>query len=308
MTWRSFFGRTLFTIVAMLASSWVSGATLYGVQSAGSSGQLITIDSATAAPTVMGATSSQIDGIAFAPDGTLYATDNTAEQLVTLNPATGSVVSVIGPFGTADVVEGLAVRPSDSVLFGIDNATGSQSNLCTLDTTTGAVTIIGPFAAGVQFGMAGMAFNLDGSELYVIGHTSGCLFSVNQSTGTATQIGCGAGGASGGPLGMARDPVTGVLYVAEYWGGRPPPSWPPCPWRMARAPPSDPLPASPRSRACRSTRRYPSSSWDSRSSRVRSSRWVGPGHDFNRGRVESYATHAGKSCDMKSLASFARRG
>ena len=222
MTWRSFFGRTLFTIVAMLASSWVSGATLYGVQSAGNSGQLITIDSATAAPTLMGATSSQIDGIAFAPDGTLYATDNTAEQLVTLDPATGSVVSVIGPYGTTDLIEGLAVRPSDSVLFGIDNATGSQSNLCTLDTTTGAVTIIGPFVAGVQFAMAGLAFNLDGSVLYVIGHTNGCLYTVDQSIGTATQIGCAAGGGSGGPLGMARDPVTGVLYVAEYWGGSAP--------------------------------------------------------------------------------------
>lgn len=208
-------GQILFTIVAILVSSWVSGATLYGVQSPGSPGQLMTIDTATGAPTVIGSISSIIDGIAFAPDGVLYAADNSAYQLVTLNPATGSVASVIGSYGNSNFVEGLAVRPSDDVLFGIDNS--GEPHLVTLDTTTGASTSVGPFGmAGVN--MAGLAFNLDGSVLYSIGHIDGCLYTVNQSTGAATSVGCGGGSSAGGPLGMARDPVSGTLYVAEYWG------------------------------------------------------------------------------------------
>jgi len=174
----------------------------------------MTIDTATGAPTVVGPISSIIDGIAFAPDGVLYAADNNSFQLVTLNPATGSVASVIGFYLTSNIVEGLAVRPSDEVLFGIDNS--GEPHLVTLDTTTGAATTVGPFAIGVT--MAGLAFNLDGSVLYSISHSDGCLFTVNQSTGAATSVGCGGGGATGGPLGMARDPVSGTLYVAEWWG------------------------------------------------------------------------------------------
>lgn len=206
-------GQILFTIVAILVSSWVSGATLYGVQSPGDPGQLMSIDTATGAPSVIGPISSIIDGIAFAPDGTLYAADNSAYQLVTLNPANGSVASVIGSYGNSALVEGLAVRPSDEVLFGIDN---SGPSLITLDTTTGAATSVGLFGVGVT--MAGLAFNLDGSVLYSIGHNDGCLYTVNQSTGAATSVGCGGAGPTGGPLGMARDPVSGTLYVAEYWG------------------------------------------------------------------------------------------
>jgi hypothetical protein len=206
-------GQILFTIVAILVSSWVSGATLYGVQSPGDPGQLMSIDTATGAPSVIGPISSVIDGIAFAPDGTLYAADNSAYQLVTLNPATGSVASVIGSYGFSNSVEGLAVRPSDDVLFGIDN---NGPSLITLDTTTGAATHVGLFGVGMT--MTGLAFNLDGSVLYSINHTDGCLFTVNQSTGAATSVGCGGAGPTGGPLGMARDPVSGTLYVAEWWG------------------------------------------------------------------------------------------
>lgn len=211
----TFHGQILFTIVAILVSSWVSGATLYGVYSPNGPGQLLTIDAATGAPTVIGPVSSTTDGIAFAPNGVLYAADNSSRQLVTLNSATGSVASVIGFYGNSDPVEGLAVRPSDEVLFGIDN--DEPSHLVTLDTTTGTVTSVGPFGIGVTDGMAGLAFNLDGSVLYAIGFHDGCLYTVNQSTGAATSVGCGASWVTGGPLGMARDPVSGTLYVAEYW-------------------------------------------------------------------------------------------
>jgi hypothetical protein len=203
----------VYVAVVVLMSSWASAATLYGAFSPNGPGELITIDTASGAPTVVGATSSAIDGLAFAPDGTLYAADNTANQLVTLDPATGAVASVIGPYGVPITVEGLSVRPSDSVLFGIDVINNA---LVTLSTATGTVTTIG--SLGVA-GMAGLAFNLDGSVLYAAAFDTGCLYTVNQSAGATTQVGCAGAGSTGGPLALARDPVSGTLYVAEWWGG-----------------------------------------------------------------------------------------
>jgi DNA-binding beta-propeller fold protein YncE len=203
----------VYVALVILMTGWTSAATLYGAYSPNGPGELITIDTATGAPTVVGATSSAIDGLAFAPDGTLYAADNTNNQLVTLDPATGAVASVIGPYGVPITVEGLSVRPSDSVLFGIDVL---NSALITLNTATGTVTTIG--SLGVN-GMAGLAFNLDGSVLYAAAFDNGCLYTVNQSAGATTQVGCAGAGSTGGPLGLARDPVSGTLFVAEWWGG-----------------------------------------------------------------------------------------
>jgi len=195
-------------VVTTLVSSWVWGATLYGVHGNAGSAGLITIDSATGAATVVGPVTFKSDGIAFAPDGTLYAADNTTLQLVILDPTTGAVANVVGPFGLAGSIEGLVVRPTDSVLFGSNVVTES---LYTIDTSTGALTLVGPFNKPMST-LTGLAFNLDGSVLYAIDYNDGCLFTINQSTGEATTVGCGGQG----PLGMARDPVTGTFYVAEY--------------------------------------------------------------------------------------------
>lgn len=205
---------TLLAII--LLSLWVpfaGAATLYGVQSPSGPGQLITIDTGTGAGTAQGATASAIDGLAFSPSDVLYAADNTNLQLVILDPANGSVLSVVGSYGVASTIEGLAFRPSDSVLFGIDV---TNDVLVTINTSTGAVSTIGSFGGASQ--MAGLAFNLDGSVLYGVDWENGCLYTINQLNGGASSVGCGAASTSGGPLGMARDPVSGTLYVAEYWG------------------------------------------------------------------------------------------
>ncbi len=196
-----------FFVAATVLSSWVWGATLFGAHGNAGSAGLITIDTVTGAASPVGPFPFKCDGIAFAPDGTLYAADNTTYQLVTLDPITGAVASVIGPYGVAERIEGLAVRPTDSALFGANVVTES---LYSIDTSTGALTLVGSF--GTPFStLAGLAFNLDGSVLYAIDYDFGCLFTINQATGEATTVGCGGQG----PLGMARDPVTGTLYVTE---------------------------------------------------------------------------------------------
>lgn len=65
---------------------------------------LFTIDTASGPPpreTNVGQTDRSLTGLAFHPDGTLYATDSTDLLTLTVNPSTGTVtVTEIGPFGT----------------------------------------------------------------------------------------------------------------------------------------------------------------------------------------------------------------
>ena len=88
---------------------------------------------------VLGAT------LAFGPDGTLYMTSAVfdgdtfvAGYLNTVNPATGAVLTTSDPFYLAHV-GGLAVRPTDGVIFA---SGGMPGDLYTLS-QTGTQTFIG---------------------------------------------------------------------------------------------------------------------------------------------------------------------
>lgn len=209
MTRRSaLLGFALF-LVATLATSWLWGATLYGVNSATGALVLITIDTATGAATTVGPLTHRYTATAFAPDGTLYAASDSSDQLVILDPATSAVVTELPSWGVGQNIDGLAVRPTDSVVFAINPFT---NNLYTVNTTTGALTIVGsPSAVLAQ--IYGLAFNLDGSVLYGISAEDGCLYTIDQTTAVVTLVGCGP---ATGPTGLARDPVTGTLYAANY--------------------------------------------------------------------------------------------
>ena len=182
---------------------------LLGVNS-GAGGQfLATIDTDTAALTNLGVTGLTIDGIAMG-GGILYAADNGSRQLVTLNPATGAVDTVLGSYVNAGTIEAMAYRQSDDALFGIDL---SNTNLVSFNTSTGEATIVGPLGTGEN--LAGMSFSMDGT-LYSIAHSSGNLFTVDPDTGAATLVATGPGT---GPLGLAVHPVTDVLYTATFISG-----------------------------------------------------------------------------------------
>jgi uncharacterized repeat protein (TIGR01451 family) len=195
--------------VGIMEIALETGDALLGVNS-GAGGQfLATIDTDTAALTNLGPTGLTIDGIAMG-NGVLYAADNGNDQLVTLDPATGAVDTVLGSYVNAGTIEAMAYRKSDDTLFGIDL---TNANLVSFDTSSGEATVIGPLGTGEN--LAGMSFSMDGT-LYSIAHTSGSLFTVDPDTGAATLVATGPGT---GPLGLAINPVTDVMYSATYTGG-----------------------------------------------------------------------------------------
>lgn len=198
--------------VGPLSADVIPGA-LYGVNSQTGGGFLAIIDKNDGSVTNIGPTGIDVDGLAVFQAATIFAADNTDLRLVTLNPDTGGVSSVIGAYGGGHRLEGMAFRPSDGQLFGIDV---NLDVLVTINSSTGEVTSVGSFN-GPDL-LAGLSFV--GSTLYAVDWGDGGLYEINQSTGQASLIGLGAAGGKGGPLGLATDPTNGSLYTAEWRGGR----------------------------------------------------------------------------------------
>jgi hypothetical protein len=100
---------------------------------------LYRINTATAVATLVGATGlgSFSLGLAFAPNGTLYATSGST--LAQLDPNTGLPLTTMAMTGPC--IDGLAVRPSDGILFGTEC---DGSSVQRIDPTTGVATFIGP--------------------------------------------------------------------------------------------------------------------------------------------------------------------
>lgn len=139
-------------------------------------------------------------------------------QLVTINPATGAVVSTVGPtndsLGNNYGLTGLAYNPVNGLLYGSSaNATVYGANqvrkLVTVNPATGAVTPIGPFNAGT-ITMSDIAFTSTG-QLFGIGTRPGAdLYRIDITTGQATLVGATTAGTVGG--GLAVHPTTGLAY------------------------------------------------------------------------------------------------
>jgi hypothetical protein len=123
--------------------------TLFGVTNpdgpAGGPGELYSINPGTGVATLIGNTGYFFNAIAFAPDGTLYAsvgnldfaTGMTIDKaFAKIDPATAATISSVT---TAHFFGALAVR-SDGTIFG---GTGDQHQLYTINPTTGAETLIG---------------------------------------------------------------------------------------------------------------------------------------------------------------------
>jgi hypothetical protein len=118
---------------------------------------------------------------------TLYGTtgSNAPGQLVTLDPATGAVLTTIGPtnIGANNVgITGLAYNPVNGLLYG---STGNGSNypaatrahLVTINTATGAVTDVGAFNASPNT-MVDIAFNSSGQLFGIGSNADAVLFSI----------------------------------------------------------------------------------------------------------------------------------
>jgi len=126
-----------------LAGNQSSVGTRCGVGGA-TGGYLMTIDTSTGQYTIIGRDPSfgnNNGGLAFAPDGTLYFVNGWFDPgvLYTLDPATGNILSSRGLSDKSLLVQGLAARPSDGLLFG----SYSDGEIYTIDSATGTTTLIG---------------------------------------------------------------------------------------------------------------------------------------------------------------------
>jgi hypothetical protein len=140
----------------------------------------------------------------------LFGVDGT--NLVELDTATGAVISSI-PLtgGPASTVGALTYERSTDTMF---VSSTSFDNLWTLDYTTGALTLIGPYNVGTAVVMHGLEVD-DTGQLYGYSFAVAVgarFFSIDRVTGQATPISDpGTGGF--GSLGFV--PATGTMYLGD---------------------------------------------------------------------------------------------
>lgn len=124
--------------------SFASNGTLYGWTVKG--GPLVTVDIANATRTVIGSAmnGTQSNGLAFAPNGTLYLAGPTSSaNLYTVDTTTGVITQVANltsiptNFGN---INAMAFDPSGT-LYAVGSGSGHQ--LVTINTSTGAFTVMG---------------------------------------------------------------------------------------------------------------------------------------------------------------------
>jgi hypothetical protein len=164
------------------------------------------------------------------PDGPtltprLYAAtgQDTMSSLLVLNPMTGATATTIGPTG-GFALTGLAQHPMTGVLYGVTTPLSptAPENLVTLNTTTGAATVVGPLGHVV----ADIAFASDG-RCFGWSESDDDLLTIDVATGTATAVadypdstrGSGLEFLLDGRLVFAGDDADGPLRVIDPMSG-----------------------------------------------------------------------------------------
>ena len=225
-------------IVAAPTNAAPGKGTLFGTDA--NLGRLLTIDPATGASTLVGDMGNiAVPSLAVDPTtGIMYAGRGAGFAFIyTVDPATAAL-TFVGDTGLGlgtTAVGGLDFR-ADGTLFAAVNIVGAggtgSDHLATIDKTTGAATVIGPF--GVE-GMEGIAFDSSGTlwgsrRVFAQQGTPG-LYRINPATGTATSVGPTVD-ASGTPLAVGvvslQFACDGTLYggtghsgvISEPDGGR----------------------------------------------------------------------------------------
>ncbi|HYD47018.1 MAG TPA: hypothetical protein VEB21_01655 [Terriglobales bacterium] len=146
----------------------------------------------------------------------LYGADGSggnASNLYILDPASGSIISTVGPIGFA--VTGLAFDPTTGTLYGStsrNELAGLAPSLITINTATGAGTLVGPINLGGQ-GAADIAFLADGTLLGWIEPSNDDLATINKATGQATIIGEAFEGTS--EAGLSVNPADEVFFGGD---------------------------------------------------------------------------------------------
>jgi hypothetical protein len=128
--------------------------------------------------------------------------------LFTLDPATGAVLTTVGPLNDAAGnnygIGGLKYHPTTGLFYGA-TTTSSPTNpnyLVIVDPTTALVTPIGPFGVGAL--LTDIAIDPTTGIMYGVSGTNQKFYTINTATGQAVQTGStGIGFANGG--GFAAD-------------------------------------------------------------------------------------------------------
>ncbi len=171
-----------------------STGTLYGVttpNSPVSPRNLITIDTATGTPTVIGpllnssAGAETIAEIEFDGSGALWGWSESGDQLVQVDTATGGVTEFPNVISTAG--DGMAWIPGSDTLWFMPN--DSDGNYYSIDRSTGTVTSIGTLN-GSGATVAAATQSCDGLTTYALemGAPS-TLVTVDYATGVVTTVG-----------------------------------------------------------------------------------------------------------------------
>ncbi len=124
--------------------------TLYAASTDITRSTLYTVDPNTGAATVVGQITNApgIIDIAINPAGELYGVDIVTDSLVRIDPLTGAG-TVVGPLGVdANYAQGLDFDDISGTLYWASYTT--QGELRTIDTTTGASTLVGAFPGGAE--------------------------------------------------------------------------------------------------------------------------------------------------------------
>jgi hypothetical protein len=160
----------------------------------------------------------------------LYGADgaggNPATNLYILDPATGAIVTTVGPIGFA--VTGLAFHPTTGVLYGTTGraSPASPGFLITIDTSTGSGTLVGDLDASSDETAADITFGTDGTLYGWLEPGTDSLVTIDITTGAATVVGNSglstAGAAlagSGNPLILAGSEDSGPLHLIDTGTG-----------------------------------------------------------------------------------------
>jgi hypothetical protein len=155
----------------------------------GSFDQLFRVDFGTDQSTLIGNSIgfASVEGLAFAPNGTLYGISDATKQLVTINTATGKG-TLVGFTGLAGQGIGQFDALDPGLAFTVDGrlwaSSATVNKLWRLDPVTATATLVGATGAHIS-GLAGR-----GDELYGVGSNGNeNLYRINTSTGAATLIG-----------------------------------------------------------------------------------------------------------------------
>ena len=162
------------------AGTWANGK-WYGEEHG--SGDLYEINPFDGSMSFIGSCGYSIDGLAF--DGTtMYACAGT--EFGTINLENGSAI-IIGTMGNTGYMIGMGCDSAGNI-FGIDII---EDNLYSINSTTGAATIIGSLGIVLDEFTQDLDYDKDNDVLYLAGRVNNvsALYTINTSTGAATLVG-----------------------------------------------------------------------------------------------------------------------